>query len=157
MSFLDPFLGFRETSGNFLRGDGEVSLTESEISVEVGHTDVQLPQTPQMQMVPYRGGHLATSTPTPTPAPTRAPAPSAAVGKKRPAQEQLTTFETKLLGAVESLRPVEDEDELFFKSLIPTLKRLTPSRKADLKLAFMRMVNDAEREEEFHEYTLTNL
>ncbi len=37
-----------------------------------------------------------------------------------------------------------DEDEHFFRSLIPAVKRLPPRKRADIKLKFMQVPNEAE-------------
>ena len=64
----------------------------------------------------------------------------------------MTEFEERMLGAMEqaqtpALLPppqAEDVNELFFKSLLPALKRLPPAKRAELKFNIHRMFFEAE-------------
>ena len=61
-------------------------------------------------------------------------------------------FEERMLASLERFQPPPpaDEDELYFRSLIPALKRLPLHKRGELKLKFyaMRLFFEAEREEE---------
>ena len=59
-------------------------------------------------------------------------------------------FEERILATMERFQPPPpaDEDELYFRSLIPALKRLPLHKRGELKLKFYAMVVEAEREEE---------
>ena len=58
-------------------------------------------------------------------------------------------FEERMLASLERFQPPPpaDEDE-YFRSLIPALKRLPLHKRGELKLKFYGMVVEAEREEE---------
>ena len=78
----------------------------------------------------------------------------ASFGRKRVRKERLSSFEERILGALEKAQApasqpppqAEDEDDLFFKSLLPALKRLPPAKRAELKLNIHRMIFEAEAE-----------
>ena len=71
-----------------------------------------------------------------------------AIGKRR-RPSQFTNFEERMIGILESPTPqpattaaVEDQDELFFLSLLPDLKRLTEAKKAYVKLKIHQLRED---------------
>lgn len=90
----------------------------------------------------------SSTSPTPPPSVPQAETPvqpnrESGRGRKRRAQHggELTDYQRELLQVVN--KPL-DEDEHFFMSLIPAMKRLPPRKRADIRLKFMQVLTEAE-------------
>ncbi|KAJ8334015.1 hypothetical protein SKAU_G00413340 [Synaphobranchus kaupii] len=59
-------------------------------------------------------------------------------------KEEITPFQAQLVSALREDTQAEDEDVLFAKTLVPTLKRLPPNKKAAVKLQIHQLLYDAE-------------
>ncbi|KAL2091649.1 hypothetical protein ACEWY4_013912 [Coilia grayii] len=141
MGFLAPFLESRETSGNF-----------SQLRTEVRQMGPPAhPPSPQATNDVDQGSSQAGESASPSPLKQASDPPCTPPGPppKRQRKERLTSFEERMLSAVEGLprqSAPPDEDDLFFQGLMPILKRLPPRKKSQLKFKFHQMVYEAEME-----------
>ncbi|KAL2096889.1 hypothetical protein ACEWY4_006096 [Coilia grayii] len=103
-----------------------------------------IPQQPSSPSQPSSGeGHNTPSQPLPV---TRS--------QMRRREKSLTSFECQLLGLLQVSPapppiqpPTLDEDEVFFNSLLPTMRRLNGPKKAEVKFNIYRLLYEAEREQ----------
>lgn len=137
MGFLAPFLEFRETSGNMTLS----SHVESQVAdLPACYSQPDPTAASQEHSEPASQFYVVTTTPSTS-------TPQGSAGRKR---ARVDPFEERMLASMERFQPPPpaDEDELYFRSLIPALKRLPLHKRGELKLKFYAMVVEAEREEE---------
>lgn len=115
MSFLNPFVAARETSGNL---DIIAPRNEESIGTEESLADSQLSKSPVPQQLASPEGETTISIST---GPSTSSSKSG--GKKRKATSQ-DLVDTEILKALQ--KEPDNEHELFFKSLIPTVSQLDP-------------------------------
>ncbi|XP_030588586.1 uncharacterized protein LOC115782523 [Archocentrus centrarchus] len=152
MSFLEPYIKERDTSGNLKADDPEgeegevVTLTvvpvtedEDDGAADLLHTtasdttsdsssfDLSYQQMPQASSEKTNPGK-----------------------RRRPDQ---TSFEESILSRVDNIRAyiqhtAEDEDELYLQSLLPILRRLRGAQKSEAKMELIRVLHKFEFGEE---------
>ncbi|XP_062338406.1 transcription factor Adf-1-like [Osmerus eperlanus] len=147
MGFLAPFMEYRDSSSNFQRpattssvsqvSDDEIEQTATQPDSEPGQSG-----TPASEARASPASQAAATT----------SQPPASSGRKRVRKERLSAFEERMLGALEMAQTpaplpppqAEDEDELFFQSLLPALKRLPPAKQSEYKFNIHCMFFEAE-------------
>ncbi|KAI9523173.1 hypothetical protein NQZ68_030521 [Dissostichus eleginoides] len=142
MGFLTPFIIDRETSSNVPRQ----TLPPSNLVPE------EESQESQLESQPAQAGETGQE---------EAIVEDRDRGKRRRGRE-MSSFEKGLMSATSPLlmpapRPpppppvvvlVEDEDELFFRSLLPSMRRLSISKRARVRFQILKAIFEAEQEME---------
>ncbi|XP_055057393.2 uncharacterized protein [Misgurnus anguillicaudatus] len=156
LSFLDPFVSPRETSGNMERGEEEIQAAgydhpesqseaeaaagQSETGEPTGYVDSSEPGSPLPEPAAASASRPGPSTPAAVPrAPRRA-------GHKRP-REQPSEVERQLLEALQTRPappppppPPRSDEELFLMGLVPTLQMVPPHRREYVKFQMYKLL-----------------
>ncbi|XP_053183616.1 transcription factor Adf-1-like [Scomber japonicus] len=168
LSFLDPFVAPRETSGNMGVGveeDGAVEYSVGSMEDEgetAGPSGITIGAQADSDIEPESAGAPPDDGPAVSPAAVSAASPAASVpramkrARKRAREEENSAdtqaeLEVLLLDTLNGLKqqappapqPPPSEDELFLKSMVPSLERLSPQRKAFVKFQIHKLIYEA--------------
>ncbi|XP_053184282.1 transcription factor Adf-1-like [Scomber japonicus] len=167
LSFLDPFVAPRETSGNMGAGveeDGAVEYSVGSMEDEgetAGPSGITIGAQADSDIEPESAGAPPDDGPAVSPAAVSAASPAASVPRamKRAREEENSADSTNRRAELEALvldtlnglkqraplapQPPPSEDELFLKSLVPSLERLSPQRKAFVKFQIHKLIYEA--------------
>ncbi|KAG9259522.1 hypothetical protein AMEX_G27817 [Astyanax mexicanus] len=150
MSFLNPFVESRPTSGNMVveveealtqNNQEETEQTQGQCQdVQGGREEGQ--ESSDEGTAPSTSGVISGLSPTPL--------------QKKRRQSSATVFEDKLLKILESVAsqktshqspPTEDPDEMFFRSILSDFKSLTERRRDELKFKIHQLIFEAKCQE----------
>ncbi|KAF4096414.1 transcription factor Adf-1-like [Onychostoma macrolepis] len=158
LSFLDPFVSPRETSGNMERGDEENQAAGYDHPEDQGETEAAAGQSETEPTGPFDGSEPGSLLPEPaaasaspagpsTSAATVPTAPPRRRAQKRP-REQPSEVERQLLEVLRTrpeapAPPPRSEDELFLLSLVPSLQKLPPQTKDFVKFQIHKLIYES--------------
>ncbi|XP_053179674.1 transcription factor Adf-1-like [Scomber japonicus] len=171
LSFLDPFVAPRETSGNMGAGveeDGAVEYSVGSMEDEgetAGPSGITIGAQADSDIEPESAGAPPDDGPAVSPAAVSAASPAASVpratkrARKRAREEEDSADSTNTRAELEALvldtlnglkqraqpapQPPPSEDELFLKSLVPSLERLSPQKKAFVTFQIHKLIYEA--------------
>ncbi|XP_013864946.1 uncharacterized protein LOC106518272 [Austrofundulus limnaeus] len=152
MSFLEPYIKKRDTSGNLTADDPQreeeeqeeemITLTLEPVTEGEDGVDADLQHTTSSETTSDSSSLDLSTQQTPQSSSQK----TNPVKRRRPDQ---TSFEESILSRVDNIRAqiqrtAEDEDELYLQCLLPILRRLMGARKSEAKMEIMRVLHKFE-------------